>query len=225
MNKYISLDVESGGIGLQYSLLTAYFAILDENLNITADLNLLVKPDDGIYHITPRAMEINKINLIEHDKVAIPYKKAGTLLYKFLEGNRGEHSLVSLGHGVCFDIDFICDKLISKGSWNAFISHHYLDTCVIAKFLQDCGSIAKEQSLSLSNLREYFNIKIDGMSHDAKVDTLVSIEVYKKFKEIMNHKFGPIRDLPAKDVLIFDETLEKKCGVERCLAWPGGGGF
>jgi len=95
---FLALDTETGGIGPDKSLLTLYAVALDDNLNPVAfsgddfkvaggilELDLKLKPDDGIYRVTGEALGINGINLSEHDKEAIPCKKAGTLLYEFLE--------------------------------------------------------------------------------------------------------------------------------------------
>jgi hypothetical protein len=91
MNRYIVLDTETGGVTLDTSLLTAFFAILNEDFEVTDELYLRVKPDDGIYRTTARALEINGINLISHDAVAITLREARTPLYEFLRKNYSGH--------------------------------------------------------------------------------------------------------------------------------------
>lgn len=84
--KYLVTDVETGGFE-GTSLLSAYFGVLDENLNLLDELELFVRPDNRQYVVTAEALAINKINLIEHEKKAVTYKEAGTLLFNFLQKN------------------------------------------------------------------------------------------------------------------------------------------
>ena len=85
--KYLVLDTETGGIGPDVSLLTVYLGVLDENLNLLDELELFLKPNDGIYKTTAEALGINKINLVEHEKKAVTYREGGTLLFQFLQKN------------------------------------------------------------------------------------------------------------------------------------------
>jgi DNA polymerase III epsilon subunit-like protein len=183
---YLVFDTETGGIGVDKSLLTAWFGVFDKDFNLRNELNLKVKPDDGVYQVTGQALEVNKINLVEHDRVAISYKAAGTLLYDFLRGNTklGGEMLIPLGQNVIFDINFIVGKIISKGSWDCMVTHRLLDTMYIARFLQLNDKLPVE-SVSLGKLVEYFGVKVEGELHTAKTDALATFEVYKKLVEII----------------------------------------
>lgn len=181
-NKYLFLDAEFGGIGLEKSILSAYFTIVDKEFNTIDSLDLLIKPDDGVYHVTAESLNITKINLIEHDNVAITYKQAGTALYQFLDRNKFEHRLTCVGNGIQGDINHITDKLISCSNWDKFVSKISIDMCGISKFLQFSNKLPSDLSISLDSLRNYFNIQINGKSHNAKVDVLVGIEVFKNLK-------------------------------------------
>lgn len=176
-DKYCFLDTETGGIGTEKSLLTAFFLITDDKFNPIDSLELYIKPDDGTYHVDGRALEINKIDLVKHDKVAVTYNKAGTMLYNFLVKNSSDDKLIAVGHNVKFDITHVTDKLISDGSWSKFVSYRCLDTCVIAKYLQMVGKLPLDLSISLSSLGEYFGVAIPGQSHNAKYDVEVSVIV------------------------------------------------
>jgi hypothetical protein len=70
-NKYIVIDGEFGGIGLDKSILTFYFMVMDDQENKVDELDLKLKSKDGIYRVEARALEINKIDLIKHDQMAI----------------------------------------------------------------------------------------------------------------------------------------------------------
>lgn len=187
MNKYIALDVETGGITLDTTLLTAYFAILDENLTLVDELYLSLKPDDGIYRVTANGLSVNKIDLIEHDKIAISLKAGGTALYKFLDKNRADGKLTPIGHGLNFDLQRVKQDLINVGTWENFVSYRTLDTSIVCQFLRSCAKFPDDVSGSLGSLVDYFNIPLTPFDklHNARVDTLLTVEVLKKLKELI----------------------------------------
>jgi hypothetical protein len=150
---------------------------LDENLCVVDELDLAVKPDDDNYVVTARALEINKINLVEHDKVALPYKAAKPLLYQFLEKNYQGEKLIPTGHGIAFDVRRVYAHLISQGSWENFCSYRVLDTGNAAQFLRTAGLFPKDVSGSLGSLVSHFGIKSKGEFHNARVDTLQTVSV------------------------------------------------
>jgi len=191
-NWYIALDLETGGIGLPCSLLTGYFAIVNPNLMVAAECSLTIKPDDGIYHVQAKGMEVNGIDIVKHDATAMPLKEASTWLYNFLNSAYSEflksnkQKFIPLGHGVRQDIEFmIASKLISRGTWEQFVSHRSLDTSSSARFLQACGLLPSDLSGSLVSLADYFGVVREGAAHDARVDTLASIEVLRHLMEVV----------------------------------------
>ena len=181
--KYLAFDVEAGGTEVEHSLLSAYFVVIDEDLKtVYGELDLLVKPDNGNYVTTAEALEVNKINLIEHDKVAITESKAGTMLYNFLKTHapNGTVKLTPLGHGVAFDIQFIKRHLLNK-TFNQFVSYRTLDTSNVIQFMKLRGSISRDLAGSLSEMAVHFGIStITNVPHTAKGDTWMVIEILRK---------------------------------------------
>lgn len=182
-SRYLFTDAEMGGIGLEKSLLSAFFLITDDKFNPIDSLELLTKPNDGVYNVTGEALRINKIDLPLHDLSAVTYNKAGTMLYNFLIKNSPKDKLIPVGHCIKGDILHYTDKLISEGSWEKFVSHNCLDTCVIAKYLQVVGKLP-EMSISLSNLKDYFKVVLPGESHNAKYDVEVSVVVLNEMMKL-----------------------------------------
>jgi hypothetical protein len=179
----ICLDGEMGGIGIQCSLLTMYFRVVDDHFAFVDELYLRLKPDDGKYVMTAKALEINGINLVEHDPIAITYTEGKEVLRKWLYTifvKAGHKHLDVLGHVIDGDLHQIWDKLMARDKWESYVSYRKIDTAPIAKFLRDRGDIPNTVSGSLSSLAEFFEVKVEGDLHDAKVDTLTTIEVYKK---------------------------------------------
>lgn len=187
MNKYVALDTETGGVTLDTSLLTAYLAILDENFGVTTELSLKVKPEDGRYVVTAQALAVNKINLIEHDKVAITYKAAKPLLYNFLKNNFtvGQDQFIPIGHGIYFDIIRLKQDLISEGSWEQFVSYRLLDTSNVVQFLRAAGLFPNDVSGSLGSLMKHFGITPVGELHDARNDTISTVDVLQQLFKII----------------------------------------
>lgn len=186
----LALDVESGGIGEDKTLLEVFMAALSKDFNIVDELHIRVKPDDGVYHVTAQGLEVNKIDIVEHDKTAITYKEAGTKIYNFLNSNFNNDILnpkrekfIPAGHGVAFDCRFLKKTVISEGSWDKYVSYRSLCTSSVARFLMVCGKLP-ELSGSLGSLVEYFQIPRVGELHEAKTDVLMSIEVLKRLISI-----------------------------------------
>ena len=56
ITRYIAMDLESGGIPEGCSVLSAFFQVLDENMQPIDSLSLKVKPNDPVYHVTAEAL-------------------------------------------------------------------------------------------------------------------------------------------------------------------------
>ena len=180
---FIAFDIESGGVSSKTSLLTVDFIILDDQLNILDELALKLKANDNEpYVIEPNGLEINKINIIEHDKTAITYGEGGQLLVKLLKRySLPKTKLVPLGHNVAFDIRGITTHLLGDKTWNQWVSYKIQDTQIVARFLQIKGLLPKDMSISLSSLQKHFNIVgLQGVAHESRYDTIATIEVYKR---------------------------------------------
>jgi oligoribonuclease (3'-5' exoribonuclease) len=181
---YIALDVEAGGTTNDKSILSAYFIVLDEDLKtIYGELDLKIKPNDGIYHVTAEALNINKIDLVQHDKEAVTEGKASTLLYEFLEKHapQGKTKLTPLGHGIEHDILFIKEHLLKN--INKYVSYRYLDTGCVTQFLKLTGKVSRDLEGSLEKIANYFEIFIHTL-HTAKDDTWLTIEILRKLVEL-----------------------------------------
>jgi oligoribonuclease (3'-5' exoribonuclease) len=180
---YLILDAEMGGLEKEvHSLLTVYFLFTDDDFNPIDDLYLFTKPNDGNYVVCGSAMNVNKINLIEHDTKAISYKEAGTTLYNWLKNitNEGKTKITPIGHGIYGDIEWITHNLIGKNTWDNFVSYRKLDTQAVTQFLKACGKFPEDVSGSLESIGKYFNVVIDEKElHTAKYDVQLTTEVIK----------------------------------------------
>lgn len=187
MNKFIAIDTETGGIGEEADLLTAFFGILDEDLNLVTELTIRLRPDseDDFFHVSAKALEINGILLIDHFKVALPKNVAGQELFRFLNENTPmvdgkKQRLIPIGHNVAFDIKKIADKLLNKKTLDQFIGYRTLDTGTIGQFLQVARLIPSNVSASLSSLMAHYNIPFEGQAHNERVDAMACVALIKR---------------------------------------------
>lgn len=178
---YLVIDTETGGIGPDVSLLSVYMGLYDENYHLLNELDFLVKPDDGIFKVTGEALEVNKIDLITHEKKAVSYKIAKTYMYNFLAkiSNDGKDKPLPLGHNVQFDILGIKRNLVSDGTWNKYVSYRVLDTGTIGQYLKILGRVPSGISGSLVSYADHFGID-RSKAHTAKGDCEITMEIFKR---------------------------------------------
>jgi DNA polymerase III alpha subunit (gram-positive type) len=188
--KYLAFDTETGGLDpKESSLLTAYFAILDDNLNTIDSLSLKVKPDDGLFKANPEALAINKINLEEHDAAAVTYQEAGAQLAKLIAKHSSKYDkLTPIAHNIEFDLSFVYEHLLSKKLWENGVSYRKIDTAQIANFLKLAGLLDNKQQVNLGGLAETLGVQFFGDgAHSAQADVEVMIGVLGQFKKLVNN--------------------------------------
>jgi len=188
-------DTETGGLDPKiHSLLTAYFAVCDENLNKIDELYLQLKPEDEYsLNVTEGAMKVNNIDLNEHlkDPKTVTYSEGKDILINFLKKHkipRKRKSFQPCGHNLPFDLGMVWEQLVPKDEWESLVHYRVLDTSPICAFLKDVNIIPQDVG-SLTSLVEYFGIPM-GEAHNARGDVLMNIEVYKAMRALMREKKG-----------------------------------
>ncbi len=186
MRKYIVYDCETGGTDEQkHSLLTICLRVTDATLQAIEVLDLKVKPADGVYKVTRKALEINGINLIEHDKEAITYKEAKSKILNFLTRHsvQGTQTLTPIGYNVDFDDRFIRTYLMSKDEWEMHVSYRKLDVSTAFELLKFFNVIPGSAKAGLSNVAKLFGHSSEG-AHIAEVDVNMTVNVLKSMKQL-----------------------------------------
>jgi DNA polymerase III alpha subunit (gram-positive type) len=185
---YICIDTETSGLELDCNVLTAYFIILDSAFNEVASLDLKIR--HPFYKINPKALQVNKINLVDHDQVSMDKLDARLSLEKFLNTYK-QNSLrfIPLGHNINFDINMLkSNGILTQDVYQNYFSPNVLDTIVLAQFLKTIGKIPSRQSISLVNLCNYFGIdtikNLD--SHNAECDIRMTIALFKQIQMMCN---------------------------------------
>jgi hypothetical protein len=179
---FLAMDNETGGLADDVSLLSTYLEVVNSDFQTIDSLSLFVKPNDGLYKVEAGGLAINKINLIEHDKIARTYSDAGQNLYRFLvkNSNQGKNKLIPLGKNIAFDVNGVTKHLLNKKHWEQFVSYRHMDITPFARALQFQGKIPPDLSLGLFALAEFLKItNISGNPHEAEYDTKLTIAVFR----------------------------------------------
>jgi hypothetical protein len=182
--KFICFDIEAGGAGLNYSILTLCFKIVTfdkTGFQIIDTLHLVIKHD--VYKVCPEGLAINQLDLAWVTANGISISEAGKMLFRFLEKHGSKELLIPLGHGVSGDILQITnplykeDRIMGLNVWHRFVSYFAQDTGQIAFLLRSVGKLPVDLALGLKNLCTYFN-KTGFNFHTCEGDVDGTIAVY-----------------------------------------------
>jgi DNA polymerase III subunit epsilon len=180
----IVLDSETTGLSPRYNkVLTVGMLRIDvekDFLKIMNKKNILVKHED--YAVNPKALEVNKINLAEHHKIALEPSKACSQINSFILKNHLEESPL-LGHNIIFDIRFL-NELFRQGNSIPVFSHDFIDTMHIWSALKRKNLISFNLRNSLQTLAGYFEVDYS-RAHSALGDCYVTASVYKKMLNLI----------------------------------------
>lgn len=183
---YLFLDTETGGLDPgKHSLLSMGFVVGDEGV-VRHSLEILIKHD--AYVVSGGGLRVNRIDLVEHDAIALEPVEAMAVLDVFLQQYFpcAKEPITLVGHNVAFDRDFLGVFFAELGRpLEPRISHRLVDTHSIASALRDAGKLDIE-NLSSSALFAHFGIEIpEDKRHTALGDALGTFELYWKLVELM----------------------------------------
>lgn len=181
IDKVLILDTETGGLDpAKHSLLTAAFVAVDLKKGKILDrLYLQIKHET--YHVTPRAMEVNKIDLIKHDKEATPVKEAVGKVVDFIQKNfKGTTPARPGGQNYPFDEGFLKVLFTEAGAkFGDFVHYSYLDTLPVLRLMATFDLIP-EAACRLDGARKEFKLpaKKSGQAHHAMTDAEDTINLF-----------------------------------------------
>lgn len=145
MTKLLVIDTETGGIDPDRHSLLSVAAVVWADGRIEGEIEILVGEADVT--VTARALEINRIDLVEHARGAVPPAEALSRLLGFVaehfrvELAAGEQ-VVLVGHNVGFDVGFLRRLCrLAGASFPAQFSHRMLDTASVLRFLSLAGFV------------------------------------------------------------------------------------
>lgn len=183
----VVIDTETGGLDLsQHSLLTVAL-IVTRNLEIIASREWQLKHEE--YRVTERALEINHIDIKEHDASATPVAEAIDDMLDFIDRHRQPNERVMLlGQNTIFDKGFLETSVEQAGHikrYRSLVSHRYIDLISITAFLNLTGHIRTE-GLGLDAVIESLNIEKEERHSalgDARMTLKALVDMYKRMPD------------------------------------------
>ena len=143
MAKLLIVDTETGGTDPSAHSLLSVGAVVWAMGEVGARIELLVAEDE--LTVTPRAMEINRIDLAVHRASGLRPAEAVVALEAFVretfhdEFARGE-KVALVGHNISFDVGFLKRLYrLAEADFESTFSHRTLDTASILRFLSLAG--------------------------------------------------------------------------------------
>lgn len=191
---YMPFDSETGGFNPKTSdMLTLYLAIMDDEFKICDELYLKLKPDGGRLPVAEaQALKVNGIDIQAHlaDPETITYSEAKvkmvTLIKKYLKKNGRYSNIRPLGYNVPFDKKWTQEHIMSPDEWESMLHYKDVDVMQAVDFLKECKWFPQDLG-SLGTVVDYLQLP-KRSAHNAKEDTLMTIDVHKKLLEIMKSK-------------------------------------
>jgi DNA polymerase III epsilon subunit-like protein len=190
---YMAFDCETGGFNSEKAdLLTAYFGIIDEDYKILDELYLKLKPENRLPIAEAGALKVNGINIADHlaDPDTVTYsegkKRLVALLRKHLKKNGRFSNIMPFGYNVPFDEKWVQQYLLEEDEWRDILHYKSVDVMKTVDDLKRFGWFPKELG-SLETVVSFLGLPKRG-AHNAKEDTLMTIDVDTKLREIMRSK-------------------------------------
>lgn len=196
--KFILCDCETGGTDSRFSLLSAHFSHLSDNMEIVSSLDLKFRPDNGIFVIMPEAMGINKIDLADHENNGVSYYEGYQNFSKFVQEDPRRKDMqcnyhedyedvyTLVGWNIGYDIEFLKRHLFDNcvTQYEDSFSYTSFDVKSIAINLQNLGLLPEDLKLSLGNLANHFNIDAS-KAHNAREDCILTLKVLEKLNQLI----------------------------------------
>jgi DNA polymerase III epsilon subunit-like protein len=135
--------------------------------------------------ISPKAMEINKIDLNMLLKSAPTSSQVRSEFIMWKNELFGDTKLQPLGHNFDgFDKGFL--ELWLGDIYTDIFDHHSMDSCKVARICKDIGILPVERC-NLPTLKDHFAINI-GKLHSAYGDCLITIEIYRQLVKLLKSR-------------------------------------
>ncbi|MBF9224371.1 3'-5' exonuclease [Hymenobacter ruricola] len=174
--KILFIDTETGGLEPSKNSLLSLALVLWQGFAIVDAKEILI--NDGIMSVTPKALEINGINVEQHKAHALSPQDAIHELDLFLNKHFLPGELITLGgHNITFDVNFTKYFLIHNGyKYSKRFSHRTVDTSSVLYYLYLSGKI-EQKAISSQEAFDLFGISVQGR-HTALGDAFATAELF-----------------------------------------------
>jgi DNA polymerase III epsilon subunit-like protein len=197
MTRLLVLDTETGGIDpISHSILSIGAAVWDDG-TIRGEFETLIA--EPVLTVTPRALEINNINLVEHCKLGVPPDEAMQRFRLFLTEFMGkelqsEDKITLVGHNIGFDVGFLKRLCRLAGiHFEDMFSHRMLDTAGLLRFLTLTETLPLSGA-GLTEALEYFQICVaTDLRHTALGDARATAQLLTKLVNLVQKEIAAIK--------------------------------
>ena len=175
---FILVDTETTGFDEKKHQILEVGILVIKDLNVIEEFEIKIKHRE--YTITAKAMEANKINIIEHEKEALFEKEAAEKILEFLNKHKSENDegYIVIGQNVQFDIKFLEEmflRVYKIKEYRQAISYRTLDIMQLALIKNLEGKICLEKQ-DLDSILKELNIGIQENRHRALIDCYLEFE-------------------------------------------------
>ena len=163
MPRMLVFDTETGGTDPEIHSILSLGAVVWEDGRFGATFEVRIAEPQFV--LTARAMEINKIDIVQHCKRAVAPAEAMQRFCVFLEAAFPEQlaskdKIALVGHNVNFDVGFLKRLCRLAGiPFEKWFSHRQMDTAGILRFLTLAGKLHLTGAGSTEAF-EYFGIEV-----------------------------------------------------------------
>lgn len=169
---FVLVDVETTGFDEKKHQILELGILVIKDLKVIDEFEVKIKHKE--YAISAKAMEVNKINILEHEKEAIEEKEAVELILKFLNDNKAEEEegYIVIGQNIGFDIKFLEAMFLRCyliKEYRKVISYRNLDLMQLVLIKNIEGKINLEKQ-DLDHILSKLNIEIPANRHRALMD-------------------------------------------------------
>lgn len=183
---FILIDTETTGVDEKKHQILELGILVIKDLKVIDKFEVKIKHRE--YTISAKAMEANKINIIEHEKEALFEKEAAEKILEFLNKHKSENDegYIVIGQNVQFDIKFLEEMFLRAykiKEYRQAISYRSLDIMQLAMIKNLEGKISLEKQ-DLDSILKELNIEIPENRHRALTDCHLEFEAMIKLLEI-----------------------------------------
>lgn len=175
---FILVDTETTGFDEKKHQILEVGILVIKNLKVVNEFEVKIKHRE--YTVTAKAMEANKINILEHEKEALFEKEAAEKILEFLNKHKSENDegYIVIGQNVQFDIKFLEEmflRVYKIKEYRQVISYRSLDIMQLAMIKNLEGKISLEKQ-DLDSVLKELEIEIPENRHRALVDCYLEFE-------------------------------------------------
>jgi len=145
MTRLLVVDTETGGLDPQIHSILSLGAVVWEDGQIGDEFEVLIAEQP--LTVTARALEINRIDLVEHARHAVDPSEAMSSFRSFLARSmsgelKSRDKIALVGHNVNFDVSFLRRLCrLSGAQFEGMFSHRTIDTAGLVRFLVLAGRL------------------------------------------------------------------------------------